>query len=532
MLVSLHEDSNRILRKPYIEIKDFNPKNESEEEYFKKCKKEMRQRDKSMITDLFYGICRTQVVCPTCQHQSIKFEDFNMLTLPVSRNERSQVVYVQDLYSILSLNRVAIEYPQDTMAFQVKRKYAKKSGILNSEFLHFYRFNTDTGEMILITDENFELPKLKKEKADVIILMYDVLFEDSIEINPVLKHIKRNNEKLSSRKMSSDSVETITEKSNNKEGIHSENSKITNEIGGEEISAKIEEENPEIVEKEYVSVVIDIAGNKKDDTYGIHKKMYLNKKTAIRQIYNIFYMFIKNGCGPRSKLKSFEDLFDNGTEKSANVISLYLISGKEIKKHSFDKEAVITLKENDRLSLKINDPDVAEQREFTRFTSEDTTFRIKEETQPTIYDCLDTFTKHEVLDKDNEWFCPKCKEHRRAVISVSIQESPKLLIIHLKRFKKHSKYYSKNEILIDFPIQNLEIGKYLSSSSLQKKNTLYDLYAISNHMGDSNGGHYTAYCKNHKTNKWYEYDDRRVRRINPEDCKSASAYVLFYRCQD
>jgi ubiquitin carboxyl-terminal hydrolase 4/11/15 len=34
----------------------------------------------------------------------------------------------------------------------------------------------------------------------------------------------------------------------------------------------------------------------------------------------------------------------------------------------------------------------------------------------------------------------------------------------------------------------------------------YDLFAISNHYGSLNGGHYTAYAKN-IDNKWYEFDD-------------------------
>ena len=32
------------------------------------------------------------------------------------------------------------------------------------------------------------------------------------------------------------------------------------------------------------------------------------------------------------------------------------------------------------------------------------------------------------------------------------------------------------------------------------------MYAISNHTGSTNGGHYFSYCKN--GDKWYEYNDR------------------------
>ena len=36
--------------------------------------------------------------------------------------------------------------------------------------------------------------------------------------------------------------------------------------------------------------------------------------------------------------------------------------------------------------------------------------------------------------------------------------------------------------------------------------TVYDLYAIVNHFGNLNGGHYTAYAKNPDGN-WYDYND-------------------------
>jgi ubiquitin carboxyl-terminal hydrolase 4/11/15 len=58
---------------------------------------------------------------------------------------------------------------------------------------------------------------------------------------------------------------------------------------------------------------------------------------------------------------------------------------------------------------------------------------------------------------------------------------------------------------------------------------LYDLYAITNHYGNMGGGHYTAYCKNYKNNKWYDFDDSSVTEINEEDLVTNAAYVLFYK---
>mmetsp|Transcript_50795 Transcript_50795/g.62233 ORF Transcript_50795/g.62233 Transcript_50795/m.62233 type:complete len:217 (+) Transcript_50795:721-1371(+) len=58
---------------------------------------------------------------------------------------------------------------------------------------------------------------------------------------------------------------------------------------------------------------------------------------------------------------------------------------------------------------------------------------------------------------------------------------------------------------------------------------IYDLYAISIHMGNMGGGHYIAYVKNLLNNNWYEYDDSDVQQINLEQVDTKNAYVLFYK---
>jgi ubiquitin carboxyl-terminal hydrolase 4/11/15 len=58
---------------------------------------------------------------------------------------------------------------------------------------------------------------------------------------------------------------------------------------------------------------------------------------------------------------------------------------------------------------------------------------------------------------------------------------------------------------------------------------IYDLYAVSNHFGSLNGGHYTAFCQNSLDKKWYEFDDSSVSSISASSAVTKAAYVLFYR---
>ncbi len=74
------------------------------------------------------------------------------------------------------------------------------------------------------------------------------------------------------------------------------------------------------------------------------------------------------------------------------------------------------------------------------------------------------------------------------------------------------------------------------------ENVLYDLVAVINHRGGIGGtdttqfcllfiagGHYVAYAKNHKTSKWYEFDDSVVTPVSEEYVKNSEAYVLFFQ---
>ena len=66
------------------------------------------------------------------------------------------------------------------------------------------------------------------------------------------------------------------------------------------------------------------------------------------------------------------------------------------------------------------------------------------------------------------------------------------------------------------------------SGPCEESEAIYDLYAVSNHMGGMGGGHYTAYALNSHNGKWYEFDDTRTQEVSAQDVVTPKAYVLFY----
>lgn len=140
-----------------------------------------------------------------------------------------------------------------------------------------------------------------------------------------------------------------------------------------------------------------------------------------------------------------------------------------------------------------------------------------------LLDCIDNYTEIETLCDKIE-VNENTKKKENCTKAIKFWNLPDILVITLKRFENERKKIQK---MIDFPLTNLDLRKYVLG--YDKKNSVYDLYGICNHMGGTRGGHYTAYVKN-ANNKWYLYNDTVVNEIqNLNKLKSPYAYCLFYR---
>ncbi|XP_026331617.1 ubiquitin carboxyl-terminal hydrolase 8 isoform X2 [Hyposmocoma kahamanoa] len=141
----------------------------------------------------------------------------------------------------------------------------------------------------------------------------------------------------------------------------------------------------------------------------------------------------------------------------------------------------------------------------------------------TLSDCLRLYLTGETIPG---WNCPTCKEKRDAVKKLDISRLPPVLVIHFKRFYlDRQDVFSKKMTYIDFPLAELDMRPF---SLHVPSNRPYSLYAVSNHYGSTQSGHYTAACKSSVYGKWYKYDDHAVAEMPPSEVKSSAAYILFY----
>ncbi len=96
--------------------------------------------------------------------------------------------------------------------------------------------------------------------------------------------------------------------------------------------------------------------------------------------------------------------------------------------------------------------------------------------------------------------------------------------------------FSAKKILDDiaYPLEGLDISPFVKPAA-EPQEALYDLYAVARHHGTTMAsGHYTALARHPDTQQWLEYNDTKVKRVDPtvHMKDGGMAYVLFYRRRD
>ena len=135
--------------------------------------------------------------------------------------------------------------------------------------------------------------------------------------------------------------------------------------------------------------------------------------------------------------------------------------------------------------------------------------------------CFQYFTRGETMSGEDAWFNEKTGARETIIKKMSFWSLPKILVISLKRFINE---INKKETAVDFPLENLDLSAYVCGYNRHKY--VYDLYAVCNHSGKNDAGHYTAFIR--RQSDWYVYNDTQIFKIGSQQVVSPYAYCLFY----
>ena len=538
----LNEDLNGTTQKPYVQLESKKP-DETDEECAKRFWECNLRRNDSIITDLFCGQYKSTIICPECGNINITFDPFNTLTLPlVNKNEEINNInddyeYIDEFhifyvpkYSIRKPVRIIIKNILKNMNFiQLFKNLGNKRDFIYKDQINQLYF-TNISNCIF---KNFieDISEIEDHINDFI-FCYDVFDElENIKIPLYFKNSQfprmisttedvtleelRKKIYLSLRRYIYSPLVEISE--NKEKDIISQeiNNYLHNmNIKDEKIIEMIENEYKKIFDKDNQDE--KIKRNIDNFINDLPFKIYLQENNSNKQIIiidkNNFYNISKK-LSDLLDINSFQEAFS----EKLNLLQNYELYVEFDIKSKYLKDKEMNL--NSCLIYKSDFKNVKIKKNKSQKNSTLNNGII------TLGDCINNFCRQEKLEPGNEWYCPKCKKHTLASKKMELFYLPKILIICFKRFIRESFRWRKNEVFVDFPINNLDMGEYMIGPD--KGHSKYNLFAVSQHYGSTGFGHYTAVCKNFE--KWYSYNDSSVHPCSENDSRSSAAYVLFYR---
>ena len=149
-----------------------------------------------------------------------------------------------------------------------------------------------------------------------------------------------------------------------------------------------------------------------------------------------------------------------------------------------------------------------------------------------LHDCIQSHLADEVL---KNWECGSCTRVNDVTRKKRIANAPEVLVFYFRRFKKSGFFQTKENVIVSFPMENLDLGDFcdMTTSNYFKggwdQKATYDLQVLVRHVGkNKESNHYTTMARHDPEGKWFEYHDHRVRVVSKHYVASKEALMLFY----
>ncbi|KAI1465686.1 cysteine proteinase [Daldinia caldariorum] len=164
----------------------------------------------------------------------------------------------------------------------------------------------------------------------------------------------------------------------------------------------------------------------------------------------------------------------------------------------------------------------------------DLSIDLEEHTSVTA--CLQKFSAEEMLCERNKFHCDHCGGLQEAEKRMKIKRLPKVLALHLKRFK-YTEDYSRLQKLFHRVVYPYQLRMFNTTEDAEDPDRLYELYAVVIHIGgNAYHGHYVSVIKT-EDRGWLLFDDEMVEPVDKHYVRNffgdkpgmACAYVLFYQ---
>lgn len=153
-----------------------------------------------------------------------------------------------------------------------------------------------------------------------------------------------------------------------------------------------------------------------------------------------------------------------------------------------------------------------------------------------VTSCLRKFSAEEMLCERNKFHCDRCGGLQEAEKRMKIKRLPKILALHLKRFK-YTEDLQRLQKLFHRVVYPYHLRLFNTTDDAEDPDRLYELYAVVVHIGGGPyHGHYVSIIKT-EDRGWLLFDDELVEPVDKSFVRNffgdrpglACAYVLFYQ---
>jgi ubiquitin carboxyl-terminal hydrolase 4/11/15 len=546
LLDGLHEDLNRILKKPVTE--QVESKGRDDEIVASESWQMHKKRNDSIIVDKFQGQLKSTLICPQCKTVSITFDPYMYLSLPLP-GEISRAIDV----TLFEPGKQAMKYqvvvPKYASVAELRQTLASMSGI------------SPPHRLIIVEFFSNRIYKYLSDNLGVKSIMdNDVIHAHVIDPNiPIPENIHTMYDEYNLRQLPFAAVRiTSKRRQPTNYGSYSVNTIHV----GPPFPIFLDKErttNKDLYDycfnylKQYIKEDTDVDFSTADlsqffprDPSGKKAQQRNAVKESDRSMddeENFEKENTDNGAGKGQENNDESDEDEVIEEPKPVFFTLAFEEGYSYGYYDDDNQAALPYNdevvqipqksysvsnEKKSLNLYLNEAILEKYIDYNKMNdvvTHESAISKSKASGVSLDACIELFTKQEQLGKDDTWYCPNCKEFVQASKKFDIWSLPEVLVIHLKRFQYNRYSRDKLDLYVDYPLDNFDLKPHVLPNP-RNQNAVYELFAVSNHYGGLGGGHYTAYAK--VSNQWYKFDDQIASKVNPNDVKSSAGYVLFY----
>ncbi|VEU40165.1 unnamed protein product [Pseudo-nitzschia multistriata] len=543
LLDGLHEDLNRIRRAPYVEMPDVTD-GQNTTIAAAEAWNAHRRRNDSLVMDAFYGQFQSTCVCPRCNHVSVSFDAFNHVSLEIpSSGAAWATVAVPVLVHFSDGNRKPVRYGvtlrKQASVLDLKRAVASLSKI--------------PPEKLIVTDvyEN-SIYKLLDDKQSILSIKST---EDTIVAYEVTPYTVKDTLHM----IVTHSLSTDPSRSGEAYADQTTSGAVGGTDGGKGAGSDGNGDGPE---ENYFGLPFMTSIDAKNSSC---RDLWQLLRGLVRRMVPEFTGPIAGEGGSRPEKVLVVHVVDAqgrprrivpkmGASGATSVLPecsktlLSSILGEDCAENFLFLNLVWKpLASNKKNGSRIDpkrfldfdiDPTLTEAIRRQQSTSRSSTKQ-----GVTLDQCFHSFSRPERLDRNNMWYCSRCKDHVQALKTMKLWRLPNILVVHLKRFEfKHALRRDKLTTYVDFPLAGLDMNAHCArSNTTTDKNDFansyvpadYDLFAVVNHYGRLGFGHYTSFAMQWDetgiSKEWNAFDDSSVHPVEPSEVQSSAAYILFYR---